>query len=117
MHNPKGLLWALGVLTLLTGTSISVAQSQAATPRAQATEVGWGDPQPLSAGQPHSEPVHPVNGLVPHLSGTVEVEESTNWSGYVDTANGTQFTGASDNGSFHPYSLRKPPCIRPRGSA
>jgi hypothetical protein len=95
MDYPKRLLWALGVLTLLAGTSISVAQSQAATPRAQATEVGWGVPQPLAAGQPHSEPAHQASGLAPHLSGTVEAAESTNWSGYVDTAGGTQFTAAS----------------------
>jgi hypothetical protein len=95
MHNPKRLLWALGTLTLLAGTSISVAQSQAATPRVQATEVGWGVPQPLTTAQPHSEPAHQISGLAPHLTGTTEAAKSTNWSGYVDTANGTQFTGVS----------------------
>jgi Peptidase A4 family/Bacterial Ig-like domain (group 3) len=95
MHNPRRLLWALGILTLLAGTFVSVAQSEGATPSALATEVGWGTPQPLAASQPHSQPVQPVRALAPHLPGTEETLESTNWSGYVDTEPGAQFTGAS----------------------
>jgi hypothetical protein len=95
MHNPRRLLWALGALTLLAGTGITVAQSEGAVVHPHASEAGWGALRPMGAVQPHSDPAHFVGGLSPHTSGTVQTDESTNWSGYFDSANGTQFTGAS----------------------
>jgi hypothetical protein len=43
--------------------------------------------------QQQTEPVHWASTLGPHISGTVETEESNNWSGYIDT--GPTFTAIS----------------------
>jgi hypothetical protein len=91
MENPKRLLWSLGVLLLLTGASISVAQTAsgaASLPTAKTTDVALQSSPP---GLAQSEPAHWVTGLQPHITGATE--RSHNWSGYVDT--GPQFTGAS----------------------
>jgi len=93
MHNPRRSLCSLGVLLLLAGASITVAQSaQGATssPAPLSPAALQGPPPGLA----QSEPAHWVTGPQPHVPGTTETTaESHNWSGYVDF--GSQFTGTS----------------------
>jgi hypothetical protein len=84
----------LVTLVVLAGISIRFSQSaQGATAPSQSLQADADHAAALPSGQPHSEPAHflPTNG--PHIAGTRETAESTNWSGYVDT--GSQFTVAS----------------------
>jgi hypothetical protein len=84
----------LVALVVLAGISIRFSQSaQGATAPAQSLQGDADHGAALPSGQPHSEPAQflPTNG--PHIAGTRETAESTNWSGYVDT--GSQFTSAS----------------------
>lgn len=93
MENPKRLLWSLGILLVLTGASVTVAQSAEGATTPLTTKTTNAAPQSSTAGLAQSEPAHWVTGLQPHTSGPEETAESHNWSGYVDT--GPQFTAAS----------------------
>src|ERR1019366_1496474 len=87
-------MMVLVTLALVAGASVTVGRSaQGASARSETSWPKWGHAQPLSAGQPQPEPAHWVPTLGPHISGTMETDETTNWSGYVDT--GPQFTGVS----------------------
>ena len=81
----------LGTLALLSGASVGIAQGASA--HSLRSTPHWGDFRALPAGQPQSDPAHWVSTLGPHVSGTKETAESTNWSGYVDT--GPTFTAVS----------------------
>jgi Peptidase A4 family len=81
----------LVALAVLAGVSFGSLKS------AQGATVPSQSPQPnaatLPSGQPDSEPAHLLPTVGPHISGTTETAESSNWSGYIDT--GSQFTGVS----------------------
>jgi hypothetical protein len=84
----------LVAVALLAGISMRFSQpAQSATPQSQSPQPEWGHAEPLSVGEPHSEPVHLLPTPGPHISGTSQTAESSNWSGYVAT--GSQFTGVS----------------------
>jgi Peptidase A4 family len=82
------------VLAVLASIPVSFSQSaQGATAPSQSLQAGWNNTAALPAGQPHSEPAHLLPAVGPHISGTTETADSTNWSGYIAT--GSQFTGVS----------------------
>ncbi|MGA2305675.1 MAG: G1 family glutamic endopeptidase [Acidimicrobiales bacterium] len=84
----------LVALVVLAGISVRFSQSaQGATVPSQSLQAGWDHAAALPSGQPDSEPAHLLPTVGPHISGTTETAESTNWSGYIET--GSQFTGVS----------------------
>jgi hypothetical protein len=84
----------LVVLAVLASISVSFSQSaQGATVPSQSLRTNWDNTAALPSGQPHSQPAHLLPTVGPHISGTTETAESTNWSGYIAT--GSQFTGVS----------------------
>jgi hypothetical protein len=79
-------------LTVLAGVAVTFsAPAQSATVPSPTPQPTFGQAEPPSAGLPHSAPVHLLPTHGPHISGTSETAESTNWSGYV--AANSQFTG------------------------
>jgi len=82
------------VLAILASISVSFSQSaQGATVAPQARQANLDNTAALPSGLPHSQPAQLLPAVGPHISGTTETAESTNWSGYVAT--GSQFTGVS----------------------
>jgi Peptidase A4 family len=82
------------VLAVLAGISVSLSRSaQGATVPPQPLHADWDHAAVLPSGQPHSEPAHLLPTAGPHISGTTQTAESTNWSGYIATD--SQFTGVS----------------------
>src|SRR5664280_223148 len=88
------LVMALVALILVTGASVTGSQiAQGASVRAVSTWAQWGNFHHFTAAQPQPEPAHWVPTLGPDIPGTTDTEESTNWSGIIDT--GPQFAGVS----------------------
>jgi hypothetical protein len=84
----------LVALVVLAGISVRFSQSaQGATAPSYSLQADWDHAAALPGGQPDSEPAHLLPTVGPHISGTTETAESTNWSGYIAT--GSQFTGVS----------------------
>jgi hypothetical protein len=84
----------LVTLVVVAGISVRFSQSaQGATVPSHSLRADWDSAAPLPGGQPDSEPAHLLPTVGPHLSGTTETAESTNWSGYI--ASGSQFTSVS----------------------
>jgi hypothetical protein len=85
------IVMILATLFVLAGAAVSFSTSaHAAAAPPSSLQQGAGT-QP--GGQPDSAPVHLVPTAGPHIAGTTETAESTNWSGYIET--GAQFTGVS----------------------
>jgi hypothetical protein len=81
-------------LAVLAGVSLTfTASAQGATVSSLAPQPIWGHVEAPAPGQPHSEPAHLLAAPGPHISGTTNTAQSTNWSGYIST--GSQFTGVS----------------------
>jgi hypothetical protein len=94
VHSRSRLVLILVTLAVLAGISVTFSHpAQGATVPSQSPQPDWGHAAPLSAGLPHSEPAHLLPTVGPHISGTTETAESSNWSGYISI--GTQFTGVS----------------------
>lgn len=84
----------LVAIVVLAGISVSFSKSaQGATAPSHSLQPESGHVAALPSGQPHSDPAHLLPTVGPHISGTTETAESTNWSGYIAT--GSQFTGVS----------------------
>jgi hypothetical protein len=85
------------IVTLLAGlTGISVASSRpalGATAPSHSLQTDVVHAPSLSAAQPLSEPVHLIPTVGPHIAGSTETAQSTNWSGYIAT--GSQFNAVS----------------------
>jgi hypothetical protein len=80
--------------TVLAGVSLTVtASAQGATAPSPTLQATGSPTESLSAGQPQPEPFHALPTNSPHASGTTDVAQSSNWSGYVST--GSKFTGVS----------------------
>ena len=91
MHYRRRPMMVLAALALVAAASVTVFQSASA--RSGTVWTKWGHFKTSASGQPQPEPAHWSHSHGPHLSGTIETDESTNWSGYVET--GPQFTGVS----------------------
>jgi hypothetical protein len=86
-----GVLVSLALLAGVSAAGVGGASAQAAQ---RTAFTGWpalGHSQSPGVDRPQPAPEHRVPTLGPHISGTTETAESTNWSGYVDT--GTTFSG------------------------
>jgi hypothetical protein len=82
------ILVALAVLAGITFGFSKSAQGATVAPQSPPSNGAA-----LPTGQPDSQPAHLLTTAGPHISGTAETAESTNWSGYVAT--GSQFTRVS----------------------
>ena len=81
-------------LALIAGVSAMGVEGAGAQAAQTAAVTGWpalGHFNSAAADRPQPAPEHRVPTLGPHISGTTDTTESTNWSGYVDT--GTTFSG------------------------
>ena len=78
-----------GVAGADTATTALFQNAQGAT--AHWSTSSWPHVQPCGAGVPQPEPAHWVPTRGPHIRGTTETAQSTNWAGIIDS--GTQFTG------------------------
>jgi hypothetical protein len=89
-----GILVSLALMAGVSAAGVGGAGAQAAQ---RATVTGWpalGHFQSPVVGRPQPAPEHRVPTLGPHISGTTNTTESTNWSGYVDTGSLTNtFSG------------------------
>jgi Peptidase A4 family len=86
----RGWTTALLACTVTLMSAVAVTMAESAPPRASVrSAVSPSRP----AGRLHSAPAHWVSTLGPHVAGTAETAQSTNWSGYVDT--GATFTAIS----------------------
>jgi hypothetical protein len=94
VRHQSRVIMVLITFALVAAASIGVAKgAQGSNPRSRAIWPTWGHARRVPAGQPEPEPAHWVHTLGPHISGPTETDESTNWSGYIET--GPQFTGVS----------------------
>jgi hypothetical protein len=94
MRHRSRLAGVLVSLALIAGVSAVGVEGAGAQAAQTATVTGWpalGHFQSPAVDRPQPAPEHRVPTLGPHISGTTQTTESTNWSGYVDT--GTTFTG------------------------
>ena len=87
----------LGLSLVITGASAAGALSPAHVPVANhdaSSSAGtWGQPTPASPADPHTNPAHFVTPPEPHVGGSLNTSESTNWAGQV--ASGSTFTAIS----------------------
>ena len=88
-----GVLVSLALLAGVSAAGVGGAGAQAAQRAAVNRWPALGHFQSPAVDRPQPAPEHRVPTLGPHISGTTNTTESTNWSGYVDT--GSTFTGVS----------------------
>jgi hypothetical protein len=94
MRYRSRLAGVLVSLVLIAGVSAAGVGGAGAQAAQRAAVTGWpalGHFQLPAADRPQPAPEHRVPTLGPHISGTTNTSESTNWAGYVDT--GTTFSG------------------------
>jgi hypothetical protein len=86
-----GVLVSLALLAGVSAAGVGGAGAQAAQRAAVNRWPASGQFPSPAVDRPQPAPEHRVPTLGPHISGTTNTAESTNWSGYVDT--GSTFTG------------------------
>ena len=101
-----GVLVSLALLAGVSAAGVGGAGAQAAQRAAVNRWPASGQFPSPAVDRPQPAPEHRVPTLGPHISGTTNTAESTNWSGYVDT--GSTFTGVGGEWTV--------PAVQPAGA-